>query len=289
MHSKPHFCTEKSMINRSNFLSSITAPNARCVMGIINVTPDSFYDGGSHLSENQILQLAEKHLKEGADLLDIGGMSSRPGAEWISEEEELSRVMPALKSILAHFPETAISIDTFRANVAQQTLDQGAAIINDISASTYCEEMADVIAKYQCPYIIMHIKGIPQTMQQNPSYDDVVHEVLTYFDERINFLKSIGINQLIIDVGFGFGKTLAHNYQLLNHLTSFKKFGYPLLCGVSRKSMLTKLLDINSQDALNATTVANTIALINGANILRVHDVKEAMEAIKIVNAMQDF
>jgi dihydropteroate synthase len=255
------------------------------VMGIINVTPDSFYDGGTNSTNDAVILTAEKHLKEGATILDIGGLSSRPGAQLISEEEELSRVIPALQLILKYFPSALISIDTFRGKVAEEALSNGASIINDISAGRFDESIVEVVAKRKCPYIIMHMQGIPQNMQQNPSYENVVKEVKTFFEERVDFMNRQGVTNLILDVGFGFGKTLAHNYQLLNCLKEFKAFGYPILAGVSRKSMLTKLLEITTEQSLNATTVANTLALVNGANILRVHDVKEAVEAVRIYNA----
>ena len=255
------------------------------VMGVINVTPDSFYDGGTNRTNDAVILTAEKHLKEGATILDIGGMSSRPGAELISEEEELSRVIPALQLVLKYFPSALISIDTFRGKVAEEALSNGASIINDISAGRFDESIVEVVAKRKCPYIIMHIQGIPQNMQQNPSYENVVKEVKAFFEERVAFMNRQGVKNLILDVGFGFGKTVAHNYQLLSCLKEFKAFGYPILAGVSRKSMLTKLLEITIEQSLNATTVANTLALVNGANILRVHDVKEAVEAVRIYNA----
>jgi len=255
------------------------------VMGIINVTPDSFYDGGTNRTNDAVILTAEKHLKEGATILDIGGMSSRPGAELISEEEELSRVIPALQLVLKYFPSALISIDTFRGKVADEALSNGASIINDISAGRFDESIVEVVAKRKCPYIIMHIQGIPQNMQQNPSYENVVKEVKAFFEDRVAFMNRQGVKNLILDVGFGFGKTVAHNYQLLSCLKEFKAFGYPILAGVSRKSMLTKLLEITIEQSLNATTVANTLALVNGANILRVHDVKEAVEVLKIYNA----
>lgn len=255
------------------------------VMGIINVTPDSFYDGGTNSTNDAVILTAEKHLKEGATILDIGGMSSRPGAELISEEEELSRVIPALQLVLKYFPSALISIDTFRGKVAEEALSNGASIINDISAGRFDESIVEVVAKRKCPYIIMHMQGIPQNMQQNPSYENVVKEVKAFFEERVAFINRQGVTNLILDVGFGFGKTVAHNYQLLSCLKEFKSFGYPILAGVSRKSMLTKLLEITIEQSLNATTVANTLALVNGANILRVHDVKEAVEAVRIYNA----
>lgn len=258
------------------------------VMGIINVTPDSFYDGGTNSTNDAVILTAERHLKEGATILDIGGMSSRPGAELISEEEELSRVIPALQLVLKYFPSALISIDTFRGKVAEEALSNGASIINDISAGRFDESIVEVVAKRKCPYIIMHMQGIPQNMQLNPSYENVVKELKAFFEERVAFMNRQGVTNLILDVGFGFGKTVSHNYQLLSCLKEFKAFGYPILAGVSRKSMLTKLLEITTEQSLNATTVANTLALVNGANILRVHDVKEAVEAVRIYNTTKN-
>ncbi|MFH1005384.1 MAG: dihydropteroate synthase [Bacteroidota bacterium] len=252
------------------------------VMGILNVTPDSFFDGGKFIDENFILSQTEKMLNEGADIIDIGGCSTRPGVQTVSEETELTRLIPAIKIIRNKFRDAIISIDTFRSDIAEKSIDAGADMINDISGGTIDNNMFDIIAKHNVPYVLMHIQGTPQTMQQNPHYENVVEEVKKYFAEKIILLKNSGVKQIIIDPGFGFGKTLEHNYSLLNNLCSFKSFGLPLLAGVSRKSMINKILGIKPEEALNGTTVINTIALLNGANILRVHDVKEAKEVIKI-------
>mgnify|MGYP003684180351 CR=1 FL=1 len=254
------------------------------VMGILNVTPDSFFDGGKYKGEKDLLQQTEKMLSEGATFIDVGGYSSRPGAIHITEEEELSRVLPVISLLIKNFPNILLSIDTFRSKIAQKSIEHGAAIINDISAGQMDENMFDTIAKLQVPYILMHMKGTPQNMQRDPKYTNVTLELISYFSDLQFQLKAKKINDLIIDVGFGFGKTNAHNFELLNNLKLFQELDTPVLAGLSRKSMLYKTLDITPQEALNSTTVANTIALMNGANILRVHDVKEAVEAIAIFN-----
>ena len=267
-------------INVRGQLLDLSAPK---VMGILNLTPDSFYDGGKLTTGNEVLAHAEKMLHEGADIVDIGGMSSRPGAEIISEEEELKRVLPHVQNIISKFPQAILSIDTIRAKVADECLKAGVHIINDISAGRFDEEMIPVVAKHKTPFIIMHMQGIPNNMQQNPHYENVTTEVLDFFAERITTCRKAGIGDLILDVGFGFGKTTEHNYTLLRNLKYFSTLNSPLLAGVSRKGMIYKTLGTTAEHALNGTTVANTIALINGANILRVHDVKEAKEAVKIL------
>lgn len=258
------------------------------VMGILNITPDSFFDGGVYINETKILQQVDKMLTEGATFIDVGAYSSRPGATHISEEEELQRIVPIIKLLVAHFPEILISVDTFRSNVAQKTIEAGAALINDISGGTMDANIFTTVAKLQVPYIIMHMQGTPQNMQQNPQYDDdVTKEVISFFAEQLFNLHQLKVNDVLIDVGFGFGKTIEHNYELLKNLALFKSLDAPILAGISRKSMVYKPLELTPKTALNATTSANTIALLNGANILRVHDVKEAMEAIKIVAQLQ--
>ncbi len=256
------------------------------VMGILNITPDSFFDGGAYKNETEILQQVEKMLTEGATFIDVGAYSSRPGATHISEEEELQRIVPIIKLLVAHFPDVLISVDTFRSNVAQKTIEAGAAIINDISGGTMDANIFTTVAKLQVPYIIMHMLGTPQNMQQNPQYDDVTKEVISFFAEQLFNLHQLKVNDVLIDVGFGFGKTIEHNYDLLKNLDLFKSLDAPILAGISRKSMVYKPLELTPKTALNATTSANTIALLNGASILRVHDVKEAMEAIKIVGQL---
>ncbi|MFY0673636.1 MAG: dihydropteroate synthase [Bacteroidia bacterium] len=257
------------------------------VMGIINVTPDSFFDGGEYNSVDSALKQAEKHLEEGADFLDIGGFSSRPGADDVSFEEELKRIITPIEAIAKEFPKAIISIDTFRAKVAESAINSGAHIVNDISAGEDDEAMFGTISKLQVPYIIMHKQGSPKTMQQNPEYGNVVVEVAKYLSQRILKLNELGVNDIIADPGFGFGKTVEHNYELLNQLDHFHYLDVPILAGVSRKSMINKVLGTKPENALNGTTVLNTIALQKGAHILRVHDVKEAVQAVKLLDMMK--
>lgn len=252
------------------------------VMGIINCTPDSFFDGGKYNATDQALTQIEKHLAEGATFIDVGGYSSRPGADDVSVEEEISRVCPVIEKAATSFPNVIISIDTFRSKVASAALEAGASIINDISGGQLDDQMFDTVIDAGVPYIMMHMKKTPQDMQVDIHYDNLLTELGSYFSERVNYLNSQGVNDLVIDVGFGFAKTQDHNYELLANLQHFDFLKLPMLVGVSRKSMLYKPLHVESKDALNATTAANMIALQNGANILRVHDVKEAVECIKI-------
>jgi len=270
-------------INCNGSLIDLSIPK---VMGILNITPDSFYDGGKYKNESEILIQTEKMLSDGATFIDIGAYSSRPGAKHISEEEELQRIIPVVKLLIEKIPGILISVDTFRSKVAKETIDIGAALINDISGGKMDEKMFKTIAELQVPYILMHMKGTPQNMQKNPTYENVTKELISFFAAQIFELRQLQVKDVIIDVGFGFGKTLAHNYQLLKDLALFKSLDTPVLAGISRKSMLYKPLNSSAQEALNATTSANTIALLNGANILRVHDVKEAVEATKIVNLL---
>ena len=258
------------------------------VMGILNVTPDSFYDGGKYAVEKDLLLHVEKMLSEGAAFIDIGGYSSRPNAAVISEEEELLRILPTVRSVLKHFPDALLSIDTFRSVVAKNCIDSGAAIINDISAGMLDDSMLEVVANYKVPYIMMHMKGTPQTMQTLKQYDNIVKEILFYFAERIAKARSFGITDLIIDPGFGFAKTSSQNYEILQKLELFKILDLPVLTGFSRKSMIYKPLYTSKEDSLNGTTVVNTIALTKGAKILRVHDVKEAVEAVKLCQLTTD-
>lgn len=266
-------------INCRGKLIDLTVPK---VMGILNLTPDSFYDGGKFSNENEVLKHVEKMLNEGADIIDCGGMSSRPGSELISEEEELTRVLPLLEAVIKNFPEAIISVDTIRATVAEESLQRGAHIINDITAGRFDKRMLPVVAKHKAPFVLMHMKGMPADMQQNPVYENVLTKVLHFFAERIDDCKQAGMHDMILDVGFGFGKTIEHNYTLLRNLKFFETLNRPMLAGVSRKGMITKLLNIKPEETLNGTTVVNTIALLNGANILRVHDVREAKEAVRI-------
>ena len=270
-------------INCKGTLVDFSSPK---VMGILNITPDSFFDGGKYQHKKAILTQTEKMLKEGATFIDVGAYSSRPGADHVSEEEELRRILPAVALLLREFPDIYLSIDTFRSRVAKKTIEAGAAVINDISGGNMDALMFKTIAQLQVPYILMHMQGTPQTMQYCPSYEHITTDLIQFFSEKIDELRRLQINDVIIDVGFGFGKTILHNFQLLKELHHFQTFNLPLLAGVSRKSMLYKTLNIHPNDALNATTSANTIALLYGANILRVHDVKEAVECIKIVEQL---
>lgn len=254
------------------------------VMGILNVTPDSFYDGGSYLSETKIIRRIDRIVEEGAGIIDVGAYSSRPGADFVDEKEEIARLMPAVELIRKYHPRVFISIDTFRARVAEEVNTcMGPVIVNDISGGTMDNRMFDYIAKAGIPYVMMHIQGTLQTMQKNPVYENVVKDVGDFFSERIARLKASGFEHIILDPGFGFGKTLEHNYELLNGMDCFQKLGYPVLVGISRKSMIYKALGGTPAESLNGTTVLNTIALMKGADILRVHDVKEAVEAVKLV------
>ncbi len=258
------------------------------VMGIINITPDSFYGLSRSTDEEDIITVATEMIEDGADILDVGGYSSRPGADEISYEEERGRVMNAVKVIARELPEAVISVDTFRSEIAREAvLEYGAAIINDISGGESDPEMFRTIAKLKVPYILMHMQGVPGTMQLKPEYDDVVADILKWFGERISRLQSMGVADIIIDPGFGFGKTAAHNFTLLRRLGELSVSGLPLLVGISRKSMIWKTLDITPEDALTGTIVLNTVALMNGADILRVHDVKEAVEAVELVKRLR--
>lgn len=266
-------------MNCNGKLIDLSSPK---VMGILNITPNSFYDGGKFTVENQILVQVEKMILEGATFIDIGAYSSKPNAEFVSETEEIYRIIPVLELILNKFPETIISIDTFRSEVARICLENGAAIINDISAGNGDDKMWETIAKYNVPYIMMHMKGNPKTMQTLANYDDVVKEILIYFSDKIAKARSLGINDLIIDPGFGFAKTLEQNFEVLQKLELFQMLDLPILAGISRKSMIYKTLETNAENALNGTSVLNTIALTKGAKILRVHDVKEAVECVNL-------
>ena len=257
------------------------------IMGIINMTDDSFYDGGTNYNSNKTLKKVTKFIKEGADIIDIGGYSSRPGARNISIKEEWNRIKDIIPIVNKNFPKTIISVDTFRSEIAKRAIENGAHIINDISGGSIDKSLFDTVASLKTPYILTHIKGNPENMQENPKYNSVINEINEYFQKKIKTLKSKGINNIIIDPGFGFGKSLQHNYEILNNLNKFKKFNLPILVGVSRKSMIYRLLKTNPKEALNGTTVVNTLCLLGGANILRVHDVKEAKECIKIIKFAQ--
>ena len=258
------------------------------IMGIINMTDDSFYDGGTNYNSNKTLKKVTKFIKEGADIIDIGGYSSRPGAKNISIKEEWKRIKDIIPIVNKNFPKTIISVDTFRSEIAKRAIENGAHIINDITGGSIDKCLFDTVASLKTPYILTHLKGNPENMQENPNYNSVINEITEYFQKKIKTLKSKGINNIIIDPGFGFGKSLQHNYEILNNLNKFKKFNLPILVGVSRKSMIYKLLKTNPKEALNGTTIVNTLCLLGGANILRVHDVKEAKECIKIIKFAQN-
>ncbi|NNF34433.1 MAG: dihydropteroate synthase [Saprospiraceae bacterium] len=267
------------IVNCKGRILDLSSPQ---IMGILNVTPDSFYDGGKYKDLSAAIDQVGMMIEEGAAIIDVGGMSSRPGADIISEKEELSRVIPVIFEIARQYPDSIISVDTLRSKVADRAINAGASMVNDISGGIHDPEMIDVVSEHRAPYIIMHMKGNPKTMQQEPDYGDVTLEVLSFFAERVRLMRSQGINDVIIDPGFGFGKTIEHNYKLLEQLSVFRILDAPLLCGVSRKSMIYKLLNIPPGDALNGTTAAHMIALMGGANLLRVHDVKEAAQTIRI-------
>lgn len=270
-------------LNCKGQLIDLTIPK---VMGILNLTPDSFYDGGRYKDETSALKKVEAMLSEGATFIDVGAYSSRPNAEDIPESEELKRILPIVELMLKQFPDILISIDTFRSTVAKQCIEAGACMINDISAGKLDDLMLPTVAKLHVPYIMMHMKGTPQTMQQMANYEHLLKEVLFYFSDRIAAARAFGIVDLIVDPGFGFAKTTEQNHELLKHLELFNMMGLPLLVGLSRKSMVYKPLGLTSKDALNGTSILNTVALQKGASILRVHDVKEAIECVKLIGCL---
>lgn len=270
-------------INCNGRLIDLSEPK---IMGILNTTPNSFYDGGSNHSMDLIFQKLEKHINNGADIIDIGGYSTKPGTEEVSEEEEIERTAPVIEKIIKNFPDLIISVDTFRGNVAREAVNAGASIINDVSGFELDHNMLQTVADLKVPYILMHMKGTPQTMQNNPHYDDITLEVNKYFSEKIAQLRALGVNDIILDPGFGFAKTLEHNYELFNHIDVLGFGQYPVLVGISRKSMIYKYFGTSPKDALNGTTALNMVALQKGAKILRVHDVKEAKETLQIFNAL---
>lgn len=270
-------------INCKGELIDLSVPK---VMGILNVTPNSFFDGGKYKNEDEIISQVGKMLSDGATFIDIGAYSSKPSAEFVTEQEEIDRIVPAIELILKYFPETLLSIDTFRAEVAKASIESGAAIINDIAAGELDDKMFDVIAEYNVPYIMMHMRGNPQTMQSLTQYDDIIKEMMFYFSEKVKKARSLGINDLILDPGFGFAKTTDQNFEVMQKMELFNILELPVLAGISRKSMIYKTLGTTPQEALNGTTFLNTIALTKGAKILRVHDVKEAMECVTLFNKM---
>lgn len=283
MMAKDTFLNRKLTLNCKGRLIDMSHPQ---VMAIINLTPDSFYGGSRVNVKDELFLKVESFIKEGATFIDLGAYSSRPGALNISAQEEIDRLLPAVEEINKQFPQALISIDTFRADVAEKAINAGAHLVNDIAAGNLDDNMFATVAKLGVPYIMMHMKGTPQNMQQNPVYGNLIEEVLNYFLEKIDTLKKLGIKDMIIDPGFGFAKTLAHNYELLSNMEALTVLELPILVGVSRKSMICKLLGIQPEEALNGTSVLNTVALLKGANILRVHDVKEAVECAKLVSNM---
>ena len=270
---------KKEMSNSIDFSTPI-------VMGILNITTDSFYDGGKFITKDKIEKQIKKIEQEGAKIIDIGASSSRPGSIPVSEKTELDRLIPTIKIVKKITPNLKISIDTFRSKVARECIKNGADIINDISAGEFDKDMFGTIAELNVPYIMMHMKGDSLTMQNNPVYENIISEITSFFEEKIQKLKSMGFNKIIIDPGFGFGKTLEHNYEILKNLSDFNKLNLPILVGASRKSMIYTLLNVSATEALNGTTVVNTISLTKGAKILRVHDVNEAVECIKIYDKL---
>lgn len=280
MLNKPHY------INIKGSLMDFSVPK---VMGIINITPDSFYSGSRFNEESEILKAAEMMIENGADILDIGGFSSRPDASDVSSEEEKNRVIKAILIIRKRFPSAVISVDTFRSEVAREAVEGcGADIINDISGYEFDEKMFETVVELNVPYILMHMKGTPGTMQQNPEYKDITSEIIKWIGAKATKLQSEGVKDIIIDPGFGFGKTIDHNYELLNRLEDLSILGLPVMAGLSRKSMVWKTLEISPSEALNGTSVLNTIALLKGTDLLRVHDVKEAVQTIKLVEKLKN-
>lgn len=275
-----NFFEPKQSINIKGKLIDLSKPK---VMGILNITPDSFYSNSRTNSIDEALKKAEQFLNEGATFIDIGGYSSRPGAKDVEANEEIDRLVPVIEALVKTFPEAIISVDTFRAKVAENTILAGAHIINDIAAGDMDELMFETVARLQVPYIIMHMQGTPQTMQQSPVYENVLLEVIDYLAKKIAALKALKVHDIIIDPGFGFGKTIAHNYELLNQMQEFKILQLPVLVGFSRKGMIHKVLKTTAAESLNGTSVLNTIALQKGAGILRVHDVKEAVECVELI------
>ena len=269
---------------KQNISLSLDSP---LVMGIVNITPDSFYDGGKYISQQAAIERSEQLINEGADIIDLGAASTRPGAEDVTPEEELKRLLPVLEHLVKHHSKIPISIDTFHSLVAKETIERGASLINDISGGSMDAEMYKTVGGFKVPYILMHIQGTPKTMQMEPHYTDVVEEVYDYFLQRISQLKIAGVEQIILDPGFGFGKTVEHNYTLLRHLDRFKSLGFPIMAGLSRKSMINKVLKTKPENALTGTISLNTLALLQGASILRVHDVKETKQVIQLVDKVK--
>jgi len=265
-----------------NFKGNLISLDLPIVMSILNTTPDSFFDGGKYNSIDKALKKVELDLKMGASIIDIGGYSSKPNGSEVSIEEEIKRTIPYIEKIVASFPDVKISIDTFKGKVASLALDAGAGMINDISAWNMDDKMLEIIKKHKMPYVLMHMKGTPKTMQRNPNYTNLINDIIRFLSKKVNQLKEYGINDIIIDPGFGFGKTISDNYKLLKNLESLKVLNLPILIGLSRKSMIYKILGTSNLNSINGTTALNMFALSKGAKILRVHDVKQAMECIKL-------
>jgi len=276
----------KSTINVKGSLIDLSVPK---VMGILNITPDSFFEGSRLKNEGDLILQVQNMIDDGMDIVDVGGYSSRPGAKHVSTKEEINRVVPIIKLISDNFDSLPISVDTFRADVAYESVKVGAGIVNDISAGELDDKMFNFISESQVPYIAMHMKGNPQNMQDNPIYKDLISEMLFYFSDKVNRLRQLNVNDIILDAGFGFGKTLDHNYEILNKFELLQNIGLPILTGVSRKSMINKVLGTKPEDALNGTSILNTVALMKGTNILRVHDVKEAKQAILLTQKMLNY
>ncbi|WP_339833797.1 dihydropteroate synthase [uncultured Flavobacterium sp.] len=276
---------QQQTINCKGNLIDLSQPK---VMGILNITPNSFYDGGKYKDDLQIIIQVEKMVQDGATFIDVGAYSSKPNADFVSVEEEISRLIPIIELLVKKFPNILLSVDTFRSQVAKIAIENGVAMVNDISAGMLDDKMIETVAKLQVPFIMMHMRGNPQTMQSLTNYEDIVKEMIYYFSERIKVARSFGMNDIIIDPGFGFAKTLDQNYEVLHKLELFSMLDLPLLAGVSRKSMIYKALENSPEEALNGTTVLNTIALQKGAKILRVHDVKEAVECVTLFNKMNN-
>ena len=286
MGNKDTIFSKKSFINCKGSLMDFSEPK---IMAILNVTPDSFYDGGFYYDEEDFSNQIKQLINEGADIIDVGGYSSRPGADHISPEEEWQRLEPVLKMIRSAHPEVVVSVDTFRSDIAKNAVyDYGVDIINDISGGELDDQMFEVIAQLQVPYIMMHMKGTPQNMKEKAVYEDMMKEIMDYFSKKYDQLRSRGVNDIILDPGFGFAKNIDQNFVLMNQLDQFRIFDLPLLVGVSRKSMIFKTLGIRPDQALNGTTVLNTLAILSGADILRVHGVKAAKEVVQLVQKLQN-
>ena len=280
MAAKNTFFSTNTTLNCRGQLVDLSLPK---VMGILNVSPDSFFDGGRFSSKAAIVEQVKKMLEEGATFIDVGAVSSRPGADFVSAKDEVTRLLPVVEMLVERFPNILLSVDTWRAEVAQKSLEKGACMINDISGGQWDEDLFDVVNEFQVPYILMHSKGTPENMQKNPQYENVVEEIIEFFDRQLSKLR---LNDVILDPGFGFGKSVEHNFEILKRLNEFRLFGRPVLAGISRKSMICKTLQVNPENALNGTTALDVLAVQSGAQILRVHDVKEAVEVVRLVGGL---